>query len=78
MLFGQQCHDRGIKVITPKRPVKFVVFIRSREGAEVDKFALHMNGSASRTKKTYEYIKKCREKAGKKNPSYKNPSVFRF
>ena len=79
MLFGQQCHDKGINVITPKRPVKFVAFITSREGVEVDKFALHKNGSENRTKKTYEYIKKCREKAGKKTESsYMKPSMTRF
>jgi hypothetical protein len=45
----------------------------------VDKYALHMNGSENRTKKTYEYIKNGREKEGKKPiTSCMKPSVCKF
>ena len=53
MIFGQQCHDRNIQVVTPKRPNQFVVFIKSKGVVGIDKYALHMTGSAHRTNKTY-------------------------
>jgi len=55
MVFGKQCHDRGIRVISPKRPPGFVKFMSDVDGA-VDKYALHFNGNVERTKKTYNYL----------------------
>ena len=57
MFIAQQCVDNGIRVITPKRPDKFVRFIRDVEkNDDVDKYALHLNGSKDRILNTYKYM----------------------
>ena len=57
MFVAQQCVDNGIRVITPKRPDKFVRFIRDVEkNDDVDKYALHLNGSKDRILNTYNYM----------------------
>ena len=58
MFFGQQCIDRNINVITPQRPKNFIKFIRDVdvEAADIDKCALHLNGSQQRIQYTYDYM----------------------
>ena len=59
MFFGQQCIDRNINVITPQRPKNFINFIRDvdTDAADIDKCALHLNGSKERIKYTYDYMR---------------------
>ena len=58
MIIAQQCVDNNINVISPMRRANFVNFIRQSEpAADIDKYALHLNGSKERTKRTYEYMK---------------------
>jgi hypothetical protein len=57
MIFGYQCYAKNIKVITPKRPNRFVTFIKSLDSdSQVDKYALHINGNVQKTWKTNAYL----------------------
>lgn len=57
MFIGEQCVNRGIRVITPKRRKNFVSFVRdSYKDCDVDKHALHLNGSKERIKYTADYM----------------------
>jgi hypothetical protein len=57
MFIGKECHDRHIKVISPKRVRGFVKFIRNITSAkQIDKYALHLSGNVDRTKRTYAYM----------------------